>query len=399
MAVVNSERNDARRVSTGEVAPSCKFSIPSLRATLFEMIESESGTVGHTSNFLCKDTRCSIDFSGLSQAEAEALFPEHTGIRSSGTTGPGRIHWRTREQVMLEARAIVDAFKLDSVGDIISCAPLTHAFGFLCGLAVAALLRVRLSYVPQLEAGIAIRRSSCRHVMVLALPSTWHIISRLRNISHRHITIVHSAGPIPHFARQHIGQLIGVARICEIFGSSETGAIGYRLSAQSETEPWRVFPDVNLISSPPTHVTGPRCAAGCRVEDAKGFEKNALIELADEFAWCGPMRVRITGRKGDRIKVNGVNVRLGDVANALAALLPDYPIAVIQERDPIRGDAFSIAIQASSISGPDRSDRERAISSEIQRLFGPHVYPRGFTYPASLRATRAGKIPIYESAI
>ncbi len=330
-----------------------------------------------------------VDFSGARPRQ----LVDWIGISSSGTTGSPKLFWRSQEQLMLEATAVSKAFDLQDVAEIVSFAPANHAFGFLCGIGMAYLHRAAFTWVPQLDRYSAYEPIDGERIL-LTLTASWQLLTRTPQLIRGVSRVVHSAGPVPEFAREILSAKRDCRdKLCEIFGSAEVGGLAFRRAAGESDTVWQLFDDVELkycTSNNAWNVVGARVASLLPLENAvSDFRRMAFLDSDVEIA--DGRKIRIHGRRDMAIKVNGINVSLSELAETLGIALPDCPLALISERDPIRGEAFSVVMRSSNIPLARREHNERTVAAEIQRLYGEHVYPLRYSYSDIVERTASGK--------
>ncbi len=373
-----------------------ELSWPELQALLFDSKSDERCMVRSELDRSLTCAPWSIDFWRASQLRQTIPLCASIGLRSSGTTGTAKVAWRSMLQVELEANCIVQAFALEQVDEVVSFAPVNHAFGFLCGIALARNKRARLTYCPQLQGGEILRVPSSGRRIILSLPSTWQMLMRTGVLDDPSTTILHSAGPVPRVARDmpNFGRPSSYA-LREIFGSTETGAIAYRQSARDDASFWQLCSDTTLLGPDlegRLRVLSPRCATASPSGELGPNLDGITIE--DDVEIHPGRQIRLNGRRDDLVKVNGVNVRLGLLATELEMVFPDRPMTIVIEPDVVRGHTFYLITLARSVSPAMRAEHERTIGRTVTRLFGAHVYPARYVYADTLPSTNTGKVRI-----
>jgi 4-coumarate--CoA ligase (photoactive yellow protein activation family) len=218
-------------------------------------------------------------------ARSLAAGGTHLTFRTSGSTGVPK---RCTHAVGDLAAEVADwARMLGTVERIVSLVPSHHIFGTL----FTAMLPDRLS-VPVVSArigGAALRRSP-PGTLVVATPALWAHVVRACPALPAGLTGVTSTAPMPPALADQLAGL-GLGRLIEIYGSSETGGVGYRDRPDAPytlLDRWRHLGDGAIVGS---GVGGPM-----------------HHRLMDHSSWCGDRHFRLTGRRDGAVQVGGTNV-------------------------------------------------------------------------------------------
>jgi acyl-coenzyme A synthetase/AMP-(fatty) acid ligase/3-hydroxymyristoyl/3-hydroxydecanoyl-(acyl carrier protein) dehydratase len=168
---------------------------------------------------------------------------------------------------------------------------------------------------------IVYQASFFKAICLIASPShlgRMHMFSDCSSLQGKCQFVVSSAAPLSLEDSQSVSRLLA-APVREIYGSSETGAIAWRIQSVDHQKMvsgesveieqlWQALPKVTLSL---THQGTLQCKAGY-VEPASGFE---LSDRA-EFVGCG---FKLLGRLDSTVKIEGKRVSLRAIEHALLA--------------------------------------------------------------------------------
>ncbi|HSV64847.1 MAG TPA: hypothetical protein VLJ59_02925 [Mycobacteriales bacterium] len=261
---------------------------------------------------------------------------------TTGTTGEP-VRWtRTAGQIHAEARLLAE---LCGAGiDGIACyAPPAHLYGYLMGRALPELLGVPCRQVGLTDPPAA-ALAGWRRPLVVALPASFAPLVRAVPVltGLDRLVVVHSSAALPPAAGRLLGALDGTARLVELFGSTETGLIGWRHGV-NDTD-WTLAADVWFGAGlgagvERLRVRSPRLARRAGMPQPAEIETDDLVRVLDgrTFRWLG--------RRSRLVKVNGRRVNLDHVHAQLADAVPDVAFGCRPERDELRGEWFSVCAE------------------------------------------------------
>jgi len=227
------------------------------------------------------------------------LSLEHTGqnlaFRTSGSTSEPKLILHQVAHLKREVNAwprILAERSKAPISRIISLVPAHHIYGCLWSVLLPAALDV-----PIVDKRLMLPQSALRDVqpgdMVLAVPSQWQAFAEIK-ADFTGILGINAAGPLQDalWAKLAAAGL----RLCDVYGSTETGAIGYRWQADTAYKLmpfWRLAGDRQSILP---------------AEFDELAEPEAIV-LPDHIAASDDGRhITIVGRRDGAVSINGVNV-------------------------------------------------------------------------------------------
>jgi acyl-coenzyme A synthetase/AMP-(fatty) acid ligase len=316
-----------------------------------------------------------------------------TAFTTSGSTGEPVSWLRTREQVLAEVDLIAELLVGD-VDEVVCSAPPQHLFGHLFGTVLPAERGLPVQWlhadpfaVPRLAPG--------RRVLIICVPSTWVLLRRLvpELSTLDFLVLLHGTGPTTPSTDDVMGRL-PTAVGQEIFGSTETGAVGHRRIAPAWSRtPWTLLPDVTMLADDDDGygpapagrtqrltVASPRLA---RPDDASSAPMRMRTD--DMVRVLEASRFEHLGRASRLLKVNGRRCNL-DQLEQLAQLLLGRPVACVPVRDRVRGEHYELFYEGSA--------DEAEAWHRLAPLAATGPVPRSVRAVPSIPRTAVGKIKI-----
>ncbi len=297
-------------------------------------------------------------------------------VYTSGSTGEQTACPKTALQLLGEAEVLRTTFALPEEARVLAMVPPYHIYGLLFGVLVpltsgASLYRHTPLHAPEvaavLESGVDVLVTVPAHIRALCLaPDAQPRISR----------VFSSGAPLAPEVARDAHDRFGWT-ITEVFGSSETGGIGWRESGG--TGPWTPLPGVEvgvdenerlLVSSPFLHpdTTRPYVAAD-------------RIELLPDG------RFAHLGRADGVLKIGGVRVSIAEIEQRFLAIEGVRDAAALAVSV---GGARGYEVWAAVVApGLDR----RAIKKALRGWLAPVAMPRRIVFADALPREENGKLP------
>lgn len=213
------------------------------------------------------------------------------GFQTSGSTGTPKliVHpWQTLEsEVEFFAQLFADHIQAQP-GRLLVPVPCHHIYGFLFGAILAERLCLPVLSGPQAMA-VMMRGGFEAGDIVVGHPFFWQQVVRTGLPLASGVLGLTSTGPSEAGVWERLASL-GLERMLEIYGSTETAGIGWR---DSHAEAFTLLPRWQRAENADTLV---ECVGG------------NLYKLPDETHWPGPRHLLPTGRRDSAVQVGGVNV-------------------------------------------------------------------------------------------
>jgi len=342
----------------------------SVATALAEAIHlSESGIQDH---LLERTTLC--DWATIAQTGLRN-YSRCITFRTSGSTGNPKACTHTLEALEQEIAELAPHFH--GCSRIVSAVPSHHIYGFLftvllprrLGIAEVPILDVRASSPASLQP--ALRAGD----LVVGHPEFWRNVARVGIRIPADVTGVTSTGPLPKGVS---GELItmGLARLLEIYGSSETCGVGWR---DEGMRAYRLFSYWSRSDSP-SHPILRRLPDG----------SHGSYSLQDHLEWLSADEFLPTGRIDQAVQVGGINVFPGRVRDALLQhpLVGDAAVRLMRSDEGNRLKAFIV---------PKSDDTDLvALRAQIEQWAAGHLsaheIPRGISFGSALPRDAGGKL-------
>lgn len=286
-------------------------------------------------------------------AQSDDAGCAHISFRTSGTTATPKRVSRRRAALGLEAARFADLFR--GTARVVSLVPPHHIYGFVHTVLVPAALGIP---VDDREFGLrtAVLRSLAPGDLVVATPHVWAEVARLGMPIPCGVRGLSSGAAMP---RQTWDALLalGLEGLTDIYGSTETGAIGLR---SGPDDPFEAFDPAAAR------------AAG-----------------QDRLAWIGETRFRVGERTDRCVQIGGVNVS----PEHIEAVLSQHPaVAACAVRPHAHGHSPRLAafIVPADTGAPD-ADLLAALITYAERRLPPVARPVSWTFGERLPLGPAGK--------
>ncbi|WP_027723065.1 AMP-binding protein [Maridesulfovibrio zosterae] len=317
----------------------------------------------------------SVQLRGLTLKEmSELIFSETSGTPekmiffTSGSTGkptPADSYFSNAWQ---EINALATLFPERK--RIVSFVPRHHIYGFLFSILLPKALSIPAVFKPPLPTPELILSLSPGD-LVIAFPLLWSKLQKTTANFNNNIFGVTSTGPCP---KETIDGLLNksLSRMTEVFGSSETGGIGYR---HNPSDFYTLLPhwtkiDENLLE---------------RISPVNN--QNTSFSLPDAFEWKDKNKFIPICRKDKAVQVAGINVYPTNVESFFNSL-PQVKECSVRLMRPEEGERLKIFIvPTASINS---SGLEKILRKAASTL-SPHEKPGSYAFGSKLPTSDIGK--------
>lgn len=308
-------------------------------------------------------------FGALCNAVAGAMPrpPQHITFRSSGSTKAPKRANHALAHLESEAMALASL-----VGNgrrrVLSAVPPHHIYGFIHSV----LLPRHLGGVPVIElrahAPAALATLLQPGDLVLGHPAFWEAALRgLAGPLPADVVGVTSSAPCPDGTARELCHA-GLARLLQVYGSSETAGVGWRddpASSYALLPGWQRHGDGLLQGQTP-------------------------VQPPDLLGWDEDGRFRLLGRCDGAVQVGGFNVRPDDVRDTLARHPGVADVAVRPMRPEEGGRLKAFVVPSAAAADPD------ALLAELRRFavetLAPAERPGAYSFGPALPRTELGKL-------
>lgn len=289
-------------------------------------------------------------------------------VQTSGSTGTPKSCTHKVSDLAEEVSAWGDV--LGAVDRVVSLVSPHHIYGFVWSAMLPSFFDIPV--VDARFCGIAALKGTldARNTLVIGAPVHWAYLARSLPTIPPTLTGVTSTSPMPDDLKASLTQK-GLKELLEIYGSSETGGIGYR---RCDDEAYTLLPYWTLQTSQENAI----------LKGHDGRERT----LMDRVELCSAGQFRLLGRCDGAVQVGGVNV------------FPNHVASVLESADGVK----ECAVRACSSTGrlaafvvPDGSvsggaDLERHLRQFCTQAFDAAQRPASFDFGHQLPRNDLGKL-------
>ena len=254
-------------------------------------------------------------------------------FRTSGSTGePKRC---THTLAMLEQEAAALAGLFPGRRRLLLAVPAHHIYGFLFGVLLPRHLGLEPAQVVSVRGRLPSQLAT--HVqpgdLVVGHPQFWQAALGAEAVFPQDAVGVSSTAPCPDAVAER-AEAAGLAALFQVYGSSETGGLGWRASHR---DPYRLLPYLER------GLDDGSGGAGEVLRRGPDGEARAL-QLQDGLAWCGADRFTVGPRRDAAVQVGGVNVFPERVRQVLLAhpLVDDASVRLMRPDEGVRLKTFVV---------------------------------------------------------
>lgn len=300
--------------------------------------------------------------------------PESLVFQTSGSTGePVPV---LQEYGLLSQEIMAQVRLYEGRNRVVCLVPQHHIYGFLFGVMLPQALDIPVCAVSPLPTQV-FHEQLRPGDLVVGFPMFWTGLLQTGGRFPANVHCVTSTGPCP---ADTLAGLVehGASRFYEIFGSSETGGLGWRVSPDSPYELfdyWRPGEKGELVRSKPGG-------------------KSQVYTLPNELDWESDKRFYPGARKDKAVQVGGVNVYPDKVAGLIAGHEWVEKCAVRQDMGHIGGrlKAFIVPTPVA----PQRQELIATLRAFLSQRLTPSETPRKYTVGNALPVNAMGKLADWE---
>jgi len=297
---------------------------------------------------------------------------------TSGSTGTPKVITKSVANLLDEARAIATKFDWPA-GPMVAGVPPQHLYGLTFSILLPWVLgNAWVDDMPRYPGDVLQALQHNNGKTLISVPAQYQATLE-DGTDLRGILCVSAAAPLPGDLalswQQHHG-----TDILEIYGSTETGVVGYRRHTSTET--WQAFSQVDLsVEQDLLKVDSPFVSN----EFTDGFltADRALLEDQGRF--------HLLGRADAIIKIAGKRVSLMKIEDSLCTCPGVAEAAVIAV--PAKGLVRDIAIWAAVVADGDYPLSPRQLQAELRDKLDGIETPRRILIVEQLPRTASGKLP------
>ena len=278
-------------------------------------------------------------------------------LQTSGSTGEPVLHGKTWGTMVAGAERWRRRFELGSSDFIVATVPARHMYGFETSVLLPLYSGTAIyAGQPVFPADVA-AALSCGpgNATLVTTPTQLKVFARSEVDWPQIRRVISSTSALDAATAKRCEQRMNCG-VTEIFGSTETGAIGSRRCGAGNH--WTCLDGLEVQSSPTgvqLRETGSR--ARTPLDDA--------LEIVDERTF------RFLGRKQDVLKIAGKRASLSDLSHRLNRISGVQDGVLLRRTDPVVGVDRLVAV----VVAPDVSKRQirNSLASQVDSVFLPRL--------------------------
>jgi 4-coumarate--CoA ligase len=285
------------------------------------------------------------------------------GFETSGTTGKPKTVLHTAATLNDEVDTYLSSGIAPPMERVLSCVPPRHIYGFLWGVLLPQRAGIEVLDLHR-AAGETLFRLCREGDLVVGTPFTWDRAAALGQGLPPRVSGVTSGGPSTD-ATWSAAQMLRLERMLEIYGSTETGGIGWR---QSGRDPFRLLDHFVQRHNTLRHRSG------------------QAVHLQDLLTWQDESTFELGGRLDGCVQVAGCNVSL-EAVGALLRSAPEVADAAVR-LDGSRIAAFVVP----SKPHPDVDGLEASLRALARQELPAAARPDRYRFDVAIPRNAMGKV-------
>ena len=320
------------------------------------------------------------NFTGMDEVNkiAQLLF------FTSGSSGFPVGAFKSRDNLLEEVEVLKELLKEFKIKRVVVSVPFVHIYGILAGLLLPLhlgdiTLVVKEDFLPY----EILQEASQDDTLVITTPVFIKALSKVNESKDLTKTLfISSTGPL-HIDDVTLFQEKFKTNILQLFGSTETGGIAYKLGKNTK---WKSLKSVNIKSqderlSLNSPFISKYLLENCITELKQPFQTQDIVEIdGDEFTLLGRANklIKIAGKRISALEIESIIETLPNVEKAVVSL--------VYKKELLRSEQILITLLAKEMID------KRVIKEKIAQNFGTLTIPFKVEYVDSLNYSAMGKV-------
>jgi long-chain acyl-CoA synthetase len=300
--------------------------------------------------------------------------PSKLAFKTSGTSGTPKIIEHSLAMLRDEAKFWASLLP-DNIERIVAICPAHHIYGFIWTTLIQEALQNRLGkLIEVLDVGFENLASSTfkTNDLIVSVPTIWDFIATSKMALPKDVTLVSSTAPLSVNTAATLRDRQQVLAMFEIYGSSETSAVGFRYAAG----PYELIPQLQRSATEENFVVR-------QGEDGE-FRR---LSLQDHLQWDADRKFTPTKRVDDVVQLGGHNVSPQWVKEQIAQS-PEIKECAVRTFD----QNGKVALKIYLVLQNDSEDNRHQLIWNLRQRLAAHAMPRSFAFGTSLPKTETGKL-------
>ncbi|MBU2708208.1 AMP-binding protein [Zooshikella marina] len=293
----------------------------------------------------------------------------YIGFLTSGTTGTPKHCIHNLKTLQEEISYLAELFKASK--RIVSLVPCYHIYGFLFTVLLPLKLKVNLLDAKALSP-IQLSNQLASGDLVIGYPDYWKYCINNSLVIPKNIHIVSSTSQCPDYVKNAMISLSNTSSFIDIYGSSETGGIGYKIWPEKY---YTLFPFWENINS---------------LLHRKSLEITSNhFSMPDRMIWVNDRQFEVLERYDNCVQVAGINVSVTKVERYLCQH-PAVKACCVRKMCEDEGDRLKAFIMIE----PTHNQKELILSLThwVNKFLTAVERPKHFTCGSELPTNEYGKL-------
>lgn len=310
-------------------------------------------------------------------------------IYTSGSTGEPKAIGKTFAQLDSELAALEMLWPVDHDAVIISTVTHQHFYGLIFRL-LWPLVRGQSFETEQWQYTEDVYSRALRYSS-FALVSTPSHLGRMNtsvawaDVAGRCRSVLSSAAPLRRQDSLSVAQLLK-APVREIYGSSETGAIAWRVQSDSSDEAWQGLPGMLLSQTDDSLLI----VAAMQLAEPS-------LEMSDRIEFVADGRFHLLGRVDRIVKVEGKRVSLAEVEREVQrspCIAVAKALVITRKRTELALVLELTEAGRRTLAMIGKPKLVRQLRQHLENCFEPVLLPRRWRFVEQLPYNSQGKLPM-----
>ncbi len=341
-----------------------------------------------TTMFQCPEVARTLVPGATAAAWAQRVYdvwsrdPATITFVTSGSTGVPTAQPQSTALLLQESQEHCRVFT-QGCRRVVSAVPAHHVYGFLF-----TILLPRTSGLPSLFPMPFPSQTFAGQLrsddLVIAFPLFWEGLLKLGVAFPPAVRGVTSTAPCPPAVLKSLMDA-GLATIFNIYGSSETGGLGYHTKPD---EPLTLFAFWQRDKGLPVPC-GSEQDVAMIARCLPGGGTDQPIQMPDNVAWLSDTMFRVLGRRDKLVQVGGINVSLANTAQCLRShpMVKDCAVRLMRAEEGNRLKCFIVPQEACGECKALRTE----LASLCRTRLRPAERPKRYSFGDSLPVNNLGK--------
>lgn len=302
---------------------------------------------------------------------------------TSGTNGFPIGAFKSKDNLEKEVKVLAGIVEKYKIKRVVVTVPFVHIYGVLAGILLPLYLSdVKLVVKDDFLPYELLDEALLGDTLVITTPVFIKALSQLNETKDLSSNLfVSSTGPL-HKDDVLSFELKYSANLLQLFGSTETGGIAYKLGSADQ---WKKMPLVNISTmDEKLHVVSPFVSEYILQKEItpliQPFQTEDIVEInGDEFS--------LLGRSNKLIKIAGKRIS----ALQIESLLEDIPqinkaiVTVVYKKELLRSEQILITLESSEVI------KKHIIKNKISERYGTLTIPFSIKYVDKINYSSMGK--------